>query len=139
MIADDEVRAAQREMQDKITRDGGAELPALFDLQGNMLPAKWVRGRFGMTFAILADDDPDGKVVAWFSPSKARNPEVRHRHDAAKGYFVGAVLVPNVAASIGHAGSGRSGTVTTYVYIRRLDGGFSRDVKIINDGLGELI
>lgn len=55
---------------------------ALFDLDGNLLDARLVEGRFGMVWRIEGG--------GWFNPSKARNAAAARANNARKGYYVGA-------------------------------------------------
>jgi hypothetical protein len=116
---------------------GMGEWPALFDLNGNLVPAKLVSTRFGIAWGILPSDDPDGRFVAWFSASSARKSATRRVNDAKKGYRVGRVLARTGAKVMG-SGTGLSGAASAYVGRYRQDGGFSRDVTVLDDGTGEL-
>ena len=52
----------------EIAEQGGkAEFPALFDLAGNLVAAKLVETRYGMSWGILPDDSPDGSFVSWLA------------------------------------------------------------------------
>lgn len=63
---------------------------ALFDLDGNLIPARLVDGKFGMSWMVL--DDWDGRATGEFlNPSKARNPETARRNNAKKGFYEGRV------------------------------------------------
>src|SRR5215831_19111709 len=121
--------AQQLRRQAEIEDAGGtAVFTALFDTEGNLVPAKWVETRFGFAWGILPSDDPRGRFTGWFSPSQARDPARRKAADAAKGYQVGKVRVP-ARAIIDGQGHGLSGSA--WVAVIRADGGFSRDVEIV--------
>jgi hypothetical protein len=67
---------------------------ALFDLDGNLLEARQVETRYGMSWLVLS---PAGD--RWFNQSWARKDATRVANDAKKGIYVGtvrgqAVLVP---------------------------------------------
>ena len=107
-----------------IASKGLARFGALFDLNGWLVPSRLVRS----SWAILASDDPRSKIVAWFNASQARNPEVRIRHDARKGYYVGVIMAPAKVVVLG------STPTTQRVAIVRAGTEFSRDVTIIDNG-----
>ena len=121
----------------EIAEQGGkAEFPALFDLAGNLVAAKLVETRYGMSLGILPDDSPDGSFVSWFSPSRARSDKTARANNARKGYYVGSVMAPANARTAG-SGTGMSGCLSVYVQTYRTDGGFSRDVEIVDNGQAE--
>ena len=69
----------------KVAAAGGTLVqPALFDLSGNRIEARYVETRYGWTYVW---DDEDG--THWFRESMARNPEVARRNNAKKGVYVG--------------------------------------------------
>ena len=112
---------------------GRREFEALFDLDGNLVAAKSLRTQYGWARGILADDDPHSDVVRWFNESKAQNPKQARVNNARKGFYIGRVLAP-AAAKIGGSGTGMSGLTSCSVVIYRTDGGFSRDVEIVDHG-----
>lgn len=123
--------------------NGKSEFPALFDLKGNLIPAKLVttqgyNGRMQDSWLLLTDEDPESEVAGWFNGSKARNSETRIVNNALKGYFVGRVLAPAWAATNSGGGKGFSGLGNVYVAVYRTDKGFSHDVEIVKNGLPEL-
>lgn len=128
----DGLTAGKLRLQAQIAENGGrATHPALFDLEGNLVPAKLVDGRYGLVWGLLEDDDPHGRFVGWFNPSQARRPGVARRNDAKKGYYIGYVLAPAEAKL-------RGGNACTVMPVAvRTDGGFSRDVEIVDNGRGE--
>lgn len=111
--------------------DGKAEFTALFDLEGNLVAAKYIETRFGWAWGVLENDDPNSAIVSWFNSSEARKGATARRNDARKGYCVGYVSAPAYAALRG----GNMLTLTA-VPVRR-DGGFSRDVEILDNGHGK--
>src|SRR5687767_13137365 len=58
--------ARKHRLQAEVIEKGGRwEFDALFDLDGNLVAAKVVEGRYGPSWGILASDDPRSKIVAW--------------------------------------------------------------------------
>lgn len=116
-----------------IAEDGGrAEFPALFDLEGNLVPAKLVRTQYGTSWAVLADeDDPHGEVAKWVGRSRTKSPERKIKAMEKNGYREGTVRARAKADIVG-TGHGLSGTA--WVTTVRVDGGFSRDVEVVDDG-----
>ena len=113
----------------EIEANGGRyKFPALFDLDGNLVPAKLVQTRYGMAWGLLKDDNPRGRFIGWFNPSNAKKAETRRRNDERKGYRIGYVMAPARAEL-------RGGNIACLMAKAvRTDGGFSRDVEIIDDG-----
>lgn len=125
------ITSRQLRLQADILEAGGvAEFPALFDLDGNLVAAKLVDGRYGQSWCLLATDDADSFAIGWFSPSHARKGERRLRTDRAKGFTEGTVKAP-AKAGIAASGTGLAGAVTAHVTVYRADGGFSRDAEIV--------
>lgn len=117
--------------QAELTENGGtAEFAALFDTAGTLIAAKRIEGRYGMSWALLASDDPHSRFTGYFNPSKARDAKRRQAADAAKGYQVGLVRA-KAKAEIFATGRGLSGAANARVIISRADGGFSRDAEIL--------
>lgn len=113
--------------------DGRSSYPALFDLDGNLVPAKYISTKYGMKWALLASDDPNSDFVGWFGESRAQSAVTRKRNDALKGYYVGQVAAKS-NAKVEASGTGLSGAASAYVRTYRTDGGFSRDVVILDNG-----
>jgi hypothetical protein len=112
---------------------GKAEFSALFDLEGNLVAAKIVKTVYGQAFALLASDDPRSRFRGWFNPSLAKTAERRRANDAKRGFYVGTVRA-RARAEIAGEGRGLSGAASAYVTTIRTDGGFSRDVEIVDNG-----
>lgn len=124
-------------LQAEIVENGGTwEFPALFDLDGNLVAAKLIQTRYGMAWALLADDSGYGRFLGFFNPSRAISEERARVANARKGYYVGLVLAPAVAEIMG-SGTGLSGAASCYVGVRRINGDFSRDVVITDNGQGD--
>lgn len=118
--------ASKDRLQAEIDENGGRfEFAALFDLDGNLVPAKLIDTRYGLAWGILPDDDPHGRFVRWFNPSSARSDVTRLKNNRRKGYTEGRVLAPAKAVL-----SGTNATSVRAVPLRT-DGGFSRDVEIV--------
>jgi hypothetical protein len=115
--------------------DGRTEVPALFDLDGNLVAAKLVNTRFGMAWGLLSSDDPRSSFVGWFNPSNARKGS--RTRDAKKGFYCGYVLAKATAKIVG-SGTGLAGAMSCSACAVRNDGGFSRDVIITDNGHGDL-
>jgi hypothetical protein len=130
-----DLTARMYELQAKILEEGGtAEFPALFDLKGNLIAAKLVStyDKYSHThvskWAILASDDPNSEVIMWIKLSEAQDDERRIVNNAYKGYYEGVVIAPAAADMIGASKTNVS------ITIKRTDGGFSRDVQIVDSG-----
>jgi hypothetical protein len=124
--------AARERLQADIIEDGGrAMFPALFDLEGALIAAKRVEGRHGMVWGLLGSDNPDDGITGWFGESNASRKGAARRNDAKKGYYIGYVMA-NAKADL----RGSNATSVRAVAVRT-DGGFSRDVEIIDNGVGE--
>jgi len=113
--------------------DGRAPFPALFDLDGNLIAAKLINTRYGRAWGLLPDDNPRGSFSGWFSPSNAATDSYRVHNNAKKGYYEGTVMA-DAAVTISADGNGLSGAANAHPITFRRDGGFSRDVIIIDNG-----
>jgi hypothetical protein len=117
-----DVAARKYDLQAEIAENGGrTEFLALFDLDGNLVPAKYIETKFGWAWALLNPEDLTGRFVGFFNESNARKESTRLANNRKKGFTVGRVLAP-AKADIGERGG---------VYARRTDGGFSFDVEVI--------
>lgn len=121
----------------EIASNGGtAEFPALFDTEGNLVPAKRVRTQYGMAWGLLSDpDDPRSSFTGWVNESQASTPEKRAKALERKGYRIGRVKAPAGAELDAPQGAtGLSGATSVYVKTYRRDGGFSKDVEVVHNG-----
>lgn len=117
-----------------IAENGGTALfAALFDLDGNLVPAKDLPTRYGYSWGLLATADTDAEIIGWFSPSKAQDPERARLANVKKGYYVGTVRAQAYATTTG-GGHGFAGMASVGVATLRCDRGFSTDVEIIDNG-----
>jgi hypothetical protein len=123
--------ARKYRLQADIEEQGGrAEFPALFTIDGQLVAAKLIDTQYGTAWALLESDDPSSKFVCFVSRSNARKAATRNANLAKKGYSEGAVLAA-AKADIGGSGTGLAGAASCYVYTKRIDGGFSREVQIV--------
>lgn len=110
-------------------RGGRWEFPALFDLTGNLVPARRHTikkdGRTRYSWMLLT---PEGRKAGWFNPSQAEDPARARANNAKRGYFVGRVLAPAKAELSGNH-------ITTLTpAATRTDGGWSTDVEVVDNG-----
>ncbi len=83
---------------------------------------------------MLESYDPSSDIKSWFNESEAENDKRRIATNAKKGFYVGVVKAPG-NARIGGGGTGMDGMASCYVQTYRTDGGFNRDVEIVDDGV----
>lgn len=83
---------------------GKAEFPALFDKDGNMVPAKLIDTKFGPAWARYTDpNDSSSKFTGEFiNESKSDNPKTQEAALARKGYTMGRVKAPAYVAMSGN-------------------------------------
>jgi hypothetical protein len=104
---------------------------ALFTLDGELVPAKLIHTQYGLTWALLTNDSPDSRTTRFIGAFPKRESTM-----ARKGFYEGYVKAPaRVALAGSGTGTGACTTVTTAV--ERADGGFSRSVEIVDNGIGE--
>jgi len=127
-----DITGRKASLQADIVEAGGLwEFPALFSADGELVAAKMVSTRYGISWALLEDDSPSARFVGWFNSSRARSNDRRIAANLKKGYRLGRVLAP-ARADIGGSGHGLSGATSCYVYAKRTDGGFSRSVTVVS-------
>lgn len=128
--------AERKRRQAQIQDEGGtAVFPALFDLAGNLVAAKLlvIEDKFKgygtrTVWAVLENDDPDSKVVQWVTAFPARTSTMTN-----KGFREGHVRAAAKAVTWAPPGArGLGGATQVQVIDQRTDGGFSRDVEIID-------
>lgn len=90
------------------------------------MAAKLIETRFGMAWGVLASDDPWSDVERWFNESEAQNIARRVVANAKKGFYVGTVRAQAATKIVGG--------LAAYPIVVRADGGFSRDVEIVDNG-----
>lgn len=109
------------------SQDGKYHFPALFDKDGNLVPAKIIKTKFGRSWGILSDPSkPASKIAEFISISQHSDPKKREQFYAEKGYTVGKVAAPAVAAIIEDEKAGKK-----RVSILRSDGGYSPAVEVL--------
>lgn len=115
------------------------ETQALFDLEGNRLPAKLVpvvnnyTGNKEYIWGIIEGNDPSGQIKEWFRPSQAKNEETARRNNERKGYYVGKVLAPAVIKKV--TNSTIAGASTWPAIVSRWDTPFDSDqIENIDNG-----
>ena len=112
-------------LQATIVENGGtAEFPALLDLDGNLVPAKLINGRFGMVWGLLASDDPQSEITSWVSAFPKRESTMRN-----KGFAEGHVRV-KAKALVKGGGKGLAGAANCFAGTIRLDGGFDPNAEV---------
>jgi hypothetical protein len=120
------LNAAEHHLAAELAAQGGvAEFAALFDLDGNLVPAVRVDGQWGWSWKLI---DARGRCAGWVSESKANTEARRVAAHAKKGYYVGRV---RVAAHAELAGGNIACVMPIAV---RNDGGYSADAEIIDNG-----
>lgn len=123
------VMAAEARLNAHLANQGGVdEFPSLFDLDGNLVAAKLIQTKYGLSWGILATDDPSSRVVRWVGAFPKRATTMTR-----KGFYEGTVRCP-AHVTLGGSGTGLSGALTVRPYITRNDRGFSRDVEIVDNG-----
>lgn len=125
------VMADEARLNAYLADNGGMDnFRALFDLDGNLVPAKLINGKFGPCWGLLANDDPSSQITR-FIGAFPRRPGTM----TSKGFYEGTVRCP-AHVVLGGSGTGLSGALTVRPYTTRNDRGFSRDVEIIDNGHG---
>lgn len=123
-----DANAREYDARAELVDNGGvAEFPALFTVDGELVAAKLIDTRYGSRWALLASDDPRSRYVGFFGESYAASETRRRATNARKGFYVGTVKAP---AYVKLSGNGYSLSPRLF----RADGGFSRDVEIVDNG-----
>lgn len=114
----------------QIMRDNGYHrFPALFDRHGVLINARQVEGEFGDAWRMV---DANGYLGRWLNPSRAQDWRRRLRANAAKGFFVGSVMLPARAVT-GGGGKGLSGAANVRAVAVPLHQDY-RDYVILDNG-----
>ena len=113
----------KRAQADIIDAGGVSDFPALFDLDGQRVPAKLIDGRYGMCWALVeaGSDRFTGEFVSAFPK--------RESTMAKKGYVEGREIAP-AKAVIAANGTGLSGAASAYVRVVRIDDGTGQDERV---------
>ena len=111
---------AQADIEDN---GGYAAFPALYDLDGNRVPAKLIDGKYGLCWALITPgtDTFTGQFVKAFPKREATM--------TGKGYREGHELAP-ARAVIAGSGTGLSGAASCYVRTIRTDDGTGQDPQV---------
>jgi hypothetical protein len=134
------VESQKQLILNEIASNGGTSIfPALFDLEGNLVPAKLIETRFGPAWGVFDKDASQASghtnsFVSFFSASKAKSEVRRFLSDERKGYYVGTVKALAGVALQSNGGFGYSGASTVHPVVYRKDGGFSLDAEIVDNG-----
>lgn len=107
--------AQEKRAQAEIEENGGlSDFPALFDLEGNYVPAKLINGRYGLAWTLVDDEGTfTGEFVSAFPKRRATI--------VGKGYTEGRVLRP-ARATVTGGGTGLAGAASCYVGTYTSDG-----------------
>ncbi|WP_158230698.1 hypothetical protein [Frankia sp. CcI49] len=123
--------ADERRLEAAIIERGGVwDFPALFGLDGNLVPARleFKEARFGGTRKVWRLLDANGRTAGWFNPSEAMDRPARVRNNAKKGYYVGRVIAAAKAELAGN------NILAIRAIPVRTDGGWNADVEIVDNG-----
>lgn len=121
----------------EIAENGGKSyFPALFDLEGNLVPAKLISTQYGSAWGLLEDEDNvESRFIGYFNPSNAQDDERARKNNAKKGYYVGEVMADAYATHWSPSNArGMSGAMMTQTVVLRKDKGWSKDVTIVDNG-----
>lgn len=132
------VMAEHHRMEAELEKNGGkAEFQALFDKDGNMVPAKrltiadrYNHGQPKQVWGILEDpNDPNSGIKEWVNDSKAKGFEKKEAAMARKGYSVGLVKAP---AYVAERGDNLTNVRSLFV---RSDGGYDPKAEVVTKNL----
>lgn len=132
------VMAEHHRMRAELEKNGGkAEFQALFDKDGNMVPAKRLTvadryngGQPKEVWGILEDPkDPNSGIKEWVNDSKAKGFDKKEAAMAKKGYSVGLVRAPAYVAERG------ANLVNVRSVFVRADGGYNPDAEVVTKNI----
>lgn len=120
----------------EIAENGGMwEFPALFTLEGELVPAKRFYNDYdNPVWGILETESPESRYVAYVNESTAQNEVTFTKNMAKKGYYVGTVLAPAYATLAG-SGKGLGSLHTVHAVVRRSGPLFDANAIIVDNGL----
>lgn len=125
------INAEKYRLRADIAENGGMwPFSALFDLEGNLIPAREAYGEYGSFWSLL--DENGNRTGQTLNESKAQNDKVWRRNNAKKGFQVGSVLAPAWVATRGKS------VTSVSCHIERSDGGWDPNVLVIDNGKGEV-
>lgn len=113
-----------------IANGGKARFRAVFDTEGNIVPARSITTQYGNSWGLMDPSDPKGSFTGFFSDSKATKPETAYKNNAKKGYRMGYVIAPG---KVEYTDSPFGGIGSVYATVRPVDARFSSDDVIITD------
>lgn len=125
------ISASLRRTEAAIVERGGVwDFPALFDLDGHLVPARreTKEDHFGRTRTVWRLLDANGRGTGWFNPSQAEDKNRRRTNNAKKGIYIGRVLAPAKADT-----TGNHPTVVRVIPVRT-DGGWDPNVEVLDNG-----
>lgn len=106
--------------------NGREAFPALFDKNGDLVPAKITKTKHGRSWGILSDPrNPASRFTGFVTISQSKDPKKREEFYASKGYSVGKVWANADAKIVTDENNARR------VNILRNDGGYSPYVETI--------
>jgi hypothetical protein len=107
---------------------GKAEFLVLLDLDGNIVPAKLIKGNYGQSFGVFEsfEDMKDGRIIQWVNPFVKRRSTLTN-----KGYKLGMVEAQAHACHAG-GGKGMAGMASVYVHTFMTEP-LAADLPIVND------
>lgn len=121
------INAEKYRLQADIAENGGMwSFPALFDLDGNLVPARQCYGEYGSFWSLL--DENGDRTGRTFNESAAQSDKVYVRNNARKGFYVGAVLAPARVVTRGQS------VTSVACHLDRADGGWNPDVIVLDNG-----
>lgn len=129
-FANDRMSLVNKYKADLADQGGLSEFPAVYDTQGNIVPAVQVDTEYGPAWGIIDKNNPDGKFTGFFNPSRAKDPERAKENNAKKGFYLGTAIVPAKADLVG----GQAGIVSTYAAILPKNRKMGNDAIPVDNG-----
>lgn len=130
--AANDVTARVYDLQAEIVENGGrASFLALYDLEGNVVPAVQIDSQFGRNEKVWMLLDGRRGCGKYFNPSKAKAEGVARKNDAKKGFYVGYADFPAQAT----VGGNRT---TFYARAEQLDDRDFSDVIATDNGINDV-
>ena len=127
-----DVSAQVYEIQADLIDAGGVLIfPALFDLDGNQVPAIRELNQYdNWSWRILDPDAPNTRrTLGWFPQSNAWKPGAARSNDAKRGYYVGRATAPAEASTGGNR-------TTFWATVVKIDEHRYTPGEIIDNGIG---
>jgi hypothetical protein len=128
------VSADKARLAAEVAEAGGVwEFEAIFDLEGNHVPAKEIKTQYGWSWMLL---DGEGQRTGWFNPSQARNPATARANNAKKGFYLGTVKFAATVV-LGGGGTGLSGALSVRPIVVPVSGedlAMGRGIEVVDNG-----